>query len=60
MTIGASAALELYPAGNATNRIKLSGNATVTGKEYSNNHDNTTATVTFSLTGNGELTEATV
>jgi len=60
MTIGATAAFEGYPVGNSNGRIKLSGSATVTGKEYSNNHDNTAATVTFSLTGNGPLTEATV
>jgi len=60
MTIGASVALELFPVGTAATRIKLSGTATITSKEYSNNHDNTAATVSFQFTGNGPLTEATI
>ena len=60
MTIGASVSLELYPVGTASGRIKLAGTATITGKEYSNNHDNTAAAVSFTATGNGPLAETTV
>jgi len=60
LVIGASLSFEVFPTGTTQGRVKLSGTATVTSKEYSNNHDNTVASMTVQITGNGALTEATI
>lgn len=54
LTIGSSVAVKLYPEGNASTRMELTGTATVTSIDTSVDQD-AANTVKFEVTGNGAL-----
>jgi hypothetical protein len=56
LVIGSSLPFKLYPDGNVTGRLELSGTGTVTGISQGVNQDDAN-TVTFDVTGNGALTK---
>lgn len=55
LVVGASVVLEVYPDGNTTGRIKLSGTATVTAVDTSADQDDANSR-SFEFEGNGALT----
>lgn len=57
MVVGASLAFKLYPDGNVSTRLEMTGTATVTGISQGVNQDDAN-TITFDITGNGALTKA--
>lgn len=57
--IGTAVALKLYPTGNTSGNIELSGTVVVNGKSHSQSHDGMIE-ISFSGTGDGALTKATV
>lgn len=59
LALDASVDLHLIPAGSATGNIDFNGTATVTDSPVSTENDSI-VTISFSLTGNGALTESTL
>ena len=59
MTIGASVTLNMYPEGAAGGDTFFSGTATITGIDRNADNDGV-VNATYSFTGSGALTEATV
>lgn len=57
LTVGASVACEFYPEGEGAGLQKLAGSGTVTSRPTRSNKDGI-VTVSFSVTGNGALTES--